>query len=107
MFDDNNNTPQSIGSCQHGTPSLDELENIKLRPTLISFPAPRGGKSPPRYRFDKIPNIDDETMNNNDELDIAGEITCFEAISNSINYFIGVGLLGLPYGMKNTGWIGK
>ena len=108
-------------SASNMKPSQDDLESIKLRPIFFSFPPPRNGHSPPRLTF-QVPQYDYSSRAHDDNSPVPSESTKPEksfkirsnrdqstlcgAISNCTNYFIGVGVLGLPYAFRCTGWLG-
>lgn len=99
-------------------PSVELLEysRERLRPTLSSFPAPRDGHSPtlpdfvfPRYDYDHVfhrePDSPVDLFGSPKVPSELGHSTLLESVFNSVNYFIGIGVLGLPYAVHCSGMI--
>jgi amino acid permease len=83
-------------SVDGGSALKREMEIVELRPTFVSFPSPKRGHSPQQRAGSDADGSDGHP----------GTSSLFGAIANTTNYFIGVGILGLPYAFKISGWIG-
>ncbi len=84
-------------------PSKELLETVKLRPTYVSFPTPRSGRSPlgpyfntPRVAYSSIdhsPPLYQTTPDSiNEYFGSIKKLSVFGASLTGINYFIGVKL---------------
>jgi hypothetical protein len=101
----------------HRKPSKELLDAVKLRPVYERFPSPKFGRSPvvPRFHIPSYSSVDESplvfsrnTCQEDDEeyFSSSAATSVFAASVNSINYFIGVWILGLPHALMRTGWLG-
>ena len=93
-------------------PSVEELQAslAQLRPTFQSLHEPRGGHSPP-LAYVRWPNYGSmEQSMGDDSPPVAANnqtrrLSTFVAAANVMCYFLGIGLLGLPWVFASNGWI--
>lgn len=82
-------------------PSKELLETVKLRPTYVSFPTLRNGRSPvgpyfntPKVGYSSIDNSPPIFITSPDSVasyfESIGKMGVFSTTMSSINYFIGV-----------------
>lgn len=97
-------------------PSADQLESVRLKPTLTSFPPPHRGHSPtlpdfsfPDYDYSSVvqsPFREHVSIPVNLSTEESGHNSVIASVFSSTNFFLGVGILGLPFGMMCSGWAG-
>lgn len=100
----------------HRKPSKEVLESVRLRPSYFSFPRD-GTTSPstlcikaPKYTYSSIDSSPPIYLPSPESpprfIESLGKISILSATLNSINYFIGIGVLGMPYTLKLFSWYG-
>lgn len=107
-------TIEAIDAYRAGRkPSVEQLASsiACLKPTFQSLLEPRGGHSPPPpfVRWPEYGSLNQSIGESDDSppnTPLAKKLSTFTTMANVLCYFLGIGLLGLPYVIASTGWCG-